>query len=190
MAENSNDVLMKVVNKGVAFAAENRTEFAGTMDSLRVGFSVGHFFELQTFDYSVGSVTASPRTKVEDPANSAVVAPVTKRKSDFVDIQPVGFSRLFDMASTALFTALIASQTLDSVTVVKRKAAGTMNGGEIYLRLDFNKVLLTELKWKESAEFVVETGSFIYRELDIQYRPQRADGSLGAVIPSSWKTPS
>ena len=188
MAENSNDVLMKVVNKGVAFAAENRTEFAKTMDSLGVGFSVGHFFELQTFDYSVGSVSALPRRKGEDATGSDSIALVGKSKADFVDIQPVGFSRLVDMASTALFTALIASQTLDSVTVVKRKAAGTRNGGEIYLRLDFNKVLLTELKWKESAEFIVETGSFIYRELDVQYRPQRADGSLGAVIPSSWKT--
>lgn len=190
MADKSNDVLIKVVNKGVAFAAENRTEFARTMDSLRVGFSVGYFFELKTFDYSVGSVSALVEKKGEGATDPVKGLSAGKKKTDFVDIQPVGFSRLVDMASMTLFTALIASQTLDSVTIVKRKAAGTRNGGEIYLRLDFNKVLLTELKWKEDEEFIVETGSFIYRELDIQYRPQKADGLLGAVIPSSWRTPS
>ncbi len=192
MAEFSNDVLMKIVNKGVALTTESRTEFAKTMDSLRVGFKAGQFCELQTFDYAVGSAAALSAKKVDEaPMTDALASAVARKsKSDFVDIQPVGFSRVFDMASPALFTALVASQALDSITVVKRKAAGSKNAGEIYLRIDFTKVLLIGLKWKENEETVVETGSFIYRDLEIQYRPQRADGSLGAVIPASWKMPS
>lgn len=207
MADASNDVLMKVVNKGHAIASENLTVFARTMDSLRVGFVSGQFFALHSFSFSVGSEFALAKRKAEAAAAAqkadektslgekptlraapVVVVPLaTDSNSDFVDIQPVEFTRAFDMASTALFTLLVASQTVDSITVVKRKAAGSKNAGEIYLRLDFEKVLLTELKWKENGNNVVETGSFIYRELRIQYRPQRADGSLGSVIPGDWK---
>jgi len=180
VAHNGNDVL----NKGSPFQAESRTEFVKAPDVLRLGFKAGYFFELQDFNYSVGSQMALAK-KDEDPD-----APVAKPKSDFVDIQPVGFTRIFDMASIALFTALVASQTLDSVTVVKRKAAGSKNAGEIYLRLDFNKVLLTSLDWSEKQDAVTEVGSFIYRELEVQYRPQRPDGTLGAIIPSSWRMAS
>ena len=192
MADNTNDVLMKVLDKGTTFPAENRTNFTTAADALAAGFTAGCFFELQSFGYSVGSAMALSKKAETSPASDAG-APATsagKVKSDFVDIQPVSFTRTFDIASIAMFKALVASQTLDCVTVVKRKAAGAKSAGKIFLRIDFNKVLLTDLKWAEEGETVLETGSFIYREMAIQYRPQREDGSLGAVIPASWKMPS
>jgi type VI protein secretion system component Hcp len=91
------------------------------------------------------------------------------------------------MASPILFQALVDCETLSSVAIIKRKAANTQNSGEAYLRLDFTKVLLTELEWEDKEHYVEETGSFIYRELKVQYRQQRADGSLGPPVAIDWK---
>jgi type VI secretion system Hcp family effector len=104
-----------------------------------------------------------------------------------IDMQPIRFTRIFDMASPILFQALVDCETLSSVAIIKRKAANTQNSGEAYLRLDFTKVLLTELEWEDKEHYVEETGSFIYRELKVQYRQQRADGSLGPPVAIDWK---
>ena len=132
------------------------------------------------------------------PAPPAKAAPPTggsKKKGkggkdhDFVDMQPVEFTRLMDRMSPRLFQALTTCETLDSISVVKRKAAGTRNSGAAYLRLDFTKVLLTQLDWKDSEQLILESGTFIYRKLKIQYRPQRPDGALGTPISTEWTMP-
>ena len=97
------------------------------------------------------------------------------------------FTRIFDTASTLLFKALVGCETLDSISIIKRKAAGTINSGLAYLRLDFTKVLMTDLEWKDAEHIIEETGTFIYREITVRYRPQKPDGTLGAIIPMNWK---
>ena len=107
-------------------------------------------------------------------------------RQEFSDIQPVGFTRVMDTMSTLLFQAMTGCETLDSVSVVKRKAAGISNSGGCYLRLDFDKVLVTSLAWQSSGELVIESGTFIYRAVTIRYRPQLPDGSLGATVSQKW----
>lgn len=213
MAEAANiDVLMAVFSRGRAMQAESQTELAvgKVVDRLRQGFEPGQFSELQEFSYSAGvggslsskakkaqkratesaepkaPVPLSPQQRAAALAESQFDRAAKRRKAEFVDMQPVEYTRVFDTASTLLFQALTSCETLDSIAVVKRKAAGTANSGECYLRLDFTKVLITNLDWKDSEHLVMETGTFIYRELRIRYRPQNQDGSLGSVIESKW----
>ena len=47
--------------------------------------------------------------------------------------------------------------------------------------------MITELDWKDAEHYVEETGTFIYRQIKVRYRPQNADGTLGSIIPMSWK---
>ncbi len=111
-----------------------------------------------------------------------------RNRAEFVDMQPVEFTRIMDSASTLLFKALVECDTLETISIVKRKAGGNNNTGGCYLRLDFSKVLVTDLSWKddEQGHVMVETGSFIYRHLTIRYRPQKDTGVLGPVIHSEW----
>ena len=203
MAEAGIDVLMRVVNKGRALQAESRTVFAVNqiIDGLRADFAPGLFCELREFNFSAGALSGTPPAAKKD--ESALQAQIKQRKYEMrkaaarrggnlanletVDIQPVEFTRIFDTASTLLFKALVGCETLDSVSIIKRKAAGTINSGLVYLRLDFTKVLMTDLEWKDAEHIIEETGTFIYREITVRYRPQKADGTLGPVIPMNWK---
>ena len=202
MAERSIDVLMRVVSKGRAMQAENATAFAvdQIVDRLRADFDAGQFCELREFNFSAGAISEDgpPDLKAADGFAKELAKYVFDKKQakqrregnvgnlDAVDIQPVGFTRIFDTASTLMFQALVTCQTLDSISIAKRKAAGTSNSGEIYLRLDFEKVLMTDLEWKDDGEVIEETGTFIYRQIKVRYRPQNADGKLGSIIPMSW----
>lgn len=110
-----------------------------------------------------------------------------RETDDDVDIKPVEFTRIMDSMSTQLFSALVGCDTLESLTVVKRRASGRTNSGSCYLRLDFTKVLITELEWKDSQHLMIETGTFIYRKVKVLYRPQKPDGSLDVAIQAEWE---
>ena len=200
MADEPIDVLMKVVGTGGPYAAESSTQFKTkpVMDLLRQGFTPGQFCELQLFGFSAG-VASSLSQGQQEAKNLAPGARETvarlgpglakprARRVEFVDMQPVEYTRVVDSMSTLLFNAMAACETLESISIVKRKAAGTANSGDCFLRLDFSKVLLTELNWKDGGATMVETGSFIYRKLTMRYRPQRPDGSLDVAVQTEWE---
>lgn len=107
--------------------------------------------------------------------------------SSFMDMQPVEFTRIMDSASTLLFKALVQSETIKQVTIIKRKAAGVEQAGLCYLRLDFSQVLFTHIDWKDEQSVVHESATFIYRGLQVRYRPQLPSGTLGATVSMDWK---
>ena len=202
------DVLMRVVSAKGPLEAESGTEFAQAMDSLRFGFVTGEFCELTEFGFAAGVAAAlSGRGMDEEVRDRLPGAPgeTDRRRTaqqtlerqqlrqgarhqagDFVDMQPVRFTRVMDCMSTRLFQALVDCETLETVSVVKRKATGSVNSGDCYLRLDFSKVLMTDLAWRDNEHVMIETGAFIYRKMAIRYRPQQPDGKLGAVVQSEW----
>ena len=110
-----------------------------------------------------------------------------RERGDFVDMREVSYTRIMDSASPLLFKALTDCTTLKTISVVKRKAAGTTVSGLGYLRLDFEDVLLTQLDWKDSEHIMLESGTFIYRKLTIKYLSQKADGSLIPGSSATWK---
>lgn len=129
-------------------------------------------------------------SKTEGAGTKMIASASSAKDETDVDMQPVEYTRVFDTASTLLFQAMVECDTLKSISVIKRKAAGTDNSGEVYLRLDFEQVLITGLQWRDGVQVVIETGTFIYRKVTIRYRPQKPDGTLGAVVQTKWeKTP-
>lgn len=186
------------------------------MDLLRSGFTPGQFCELQTFSFSAGVTSSLSKKETEDQKGaSALEQEAMKRaaqerrpvqevrdemltrlhrtsrakssKDESVDIQPVEFTRIMDSMSTLLFKAMVGCDTLESISVVKRKATGSANSGDCFLRLDFTKVLLTHLDWKDTGPHMVESGKFIYRKLTMRYRPQRPNGSLDVAVQTEWE---
>ena len=213
MADASTDILMTVTGPSGQMRTDSRVAFSSLQGSggLTNGFFEHFIFELKEFSFAVGAKSSLGGSEKEKKARELAeqaakaqpgVAPLAAPapihtigpaeaareagKNDTPDMQPIEFTRLMDSASTLLMAALVGCTTLPSVSIVKRKAAGTANGGEAYLRLDFTEVLLIGLDWKESSDVVEETGTFIYRKLKVSYRPQSQDGSLQPAVTANW----
>jgi type VI protein secretion system component Hcp len=205
MAESKGiDVLMKVVitAKSLAMEAENQTELepVDQGDSMLDDFKSGYFCELREFDFSAGVESLIKKDKQTGPtpppepdddiqtsvARSQWKRSLSRRKGEFVDMQPVGYTRIMDSSSPLLFKALADCTTVASITIVKRKGAGATTAGRGYLRLDFEEVLMTKLDWKDSEHVMLENGTFIYRKLTIKYLSQKPDGTLVPGSSANW----
>jgi type VI secretion system secreted protein Hcp len=171
--DDNTDMLMMFVYQGDGVPAEGQSDttqedFDG--DALMDGFEVGKFFEVDSVDLGFRK---TDNTSQGGTPNKAV------------DGDPVRVSRQIDAASPTLMKYCFNSSTLDSATIVKRRAGGGGVSGLAYLRLDFTGVLITGVSWSDS-HVVKESITFIYRQVKISYRPQDATGKLGANIGASW----
>lgn len=102
-----------------------------------------------------------------------------------VSVQPINITRPIDKSSPVLMRYCIATESFDRVSVVKRKAAGSTNAGEPYLRLDFKGVLIRDVSWTND-EPVKEVTQLISRAITVRYRPQLLSGKLGAPVVGFW----
>jgi len=102
-----------------------------------------------------------------------------------VDMDPFEFTRAIDKASSILWKYCIDRINYDSATLIKRKAAGGKASGEIFLRIDFTKVLMIGIDWN-NEDPIKEKCKFISRAVTIHYLPQLPDGSLGRALRAFW----
>ena len=114
---------------------------------------------------------ASPRTRFTNWLRG-------ETKKYPVDLEPFTFSRQMDQASPLLFEMCCNSQSFASVTLIKRKAAGTDVSGRAFLRIDFKDVLVIGVDW-DSGDVVKEKCKFICRDVEIQYQAADAGRHAG-----------
>ncbi len=205
---DSSDILMKFVLDGRPISGESSSELetAGKPRSkLLSGFQKLFMFEIDSFSFSIGidddsGSGANPAgqkpgahgAKGQGTANQPVTLGGFQAwrsgrgaKKYPVNVQPVTFTRPIDRASTQLLQHCIKCTSFDSVTLVKRKAAGSAAAGEAYLRMDFTGVLITDIDWSDDDP-VKETCKFISRAITVNYRPQLPNGTLGVIRPGFW----
>ena len=103
-----------------------------------------------------------------------------------IDVQPFKFTRQLDRASPIFFENCAKVRPFAKATLVKRKFTGNNNFHQAFLRMDFMHVLLTGVEW-DDGEVIKETCSFVYRRLNVQYKPQKPDGTLDNPVPGEWK---
>ena len=103
-----------------------------------------------------------------------------------VSVQPITITRPIDKSSPRLLQYCIDTTSFDSVSVVKRKAAGGPLAGQPYLRLDFVGVLIRDISWSND-EPIKEVTKLISRSITVRYRPQLPDGTLGAAKIGFWR---
>ena len=171
--DDNTDMLMMFVYEGDGVQAEGQsdtTQEAFDDDSMMDGFEVGKFFEVDSVALGFSKTDTTSQGGTQNKA---------------IDGEPVRISRQIDAASPTLMQYCFTSTTLDSASIVKRRAGGGDVSGYGYLRLDFTGVLITGISWSDS-HVVKESITFIYREVQISYRPQDASGKLGANIGASW----
>jgi type VI protein secretion system component Hcp len=106
-------------------------------------------------------------------------------KSYSSNLENVVLTKVLDNASLSLFTACTACTLIDTVTLIKRRGGG---GKKLltYLRVVFEKVLITDFNWDED-DVITEKISFVCRSAKIKYRVEQSSGKLDPTLPEqSW----
>ena len=98
-------------------------------------------------------------------------------KASFHDLS---FTHKIDKASPVLMKGCATGQHLKEATITRRKAG---KGQQEFLIIKMNDVLITAVTDVDSNEGSdLETVSLAFAKVDLEYRPQKADGSLAAGI--------
>jgi type VI secretion system secreted protein Hcp len=98
-------------------------------------------------------------------------------KANFHDFS---FTHSIDRASPVLMQACATGVHIKEATITHRKAG---KGQQEFLIFKMNDVIVTSVTQADSAEGVhAESVSLAFAKVDLQYKPQKADGSLGAAV--------
>jgi type VI secretion system secreted protein Hcp len=98
-------------------------------------------------------------------------------KASFHDFS---FTHSIDKASPLLLKACATGQHLKEATITRRKAG---KGQQEFLIIKMNDVIITSVSEGDSgAGGLAETVSLTFSKVALEYRPQKADGSLDAGV--------
>jgi type VI secretion system secreted protein Hcp len=94
--------------------------------------------------------------------------------------QDLSFTHKIDKASPLLLKGCATGQHLKEATITRRKAG---KGQQEFLVIKMSDVLITAVSDADSIEDGnAETVSLAFAKVDLEYRPQKSDGSLDAGI--------
>jgi type VI secretion system secreted protein Hcp len=97
-------------------------------------------------------------------------------KASFHDLS---FTHNIDKASPVLMQACATGVHMKEATITHRKAG---KGQHEYLIVKMNDVIITSVTHGDSESGHSENVSLAFAKVDLEYKPQKADGSLGAGI--------
>ena len=95
-------------------------------------------------------------------------------KANFSDLS---FMHSVDKASPVLMKACATGEHIKEGTLVSRKAG---KGQQEYLIVKMNEILVTSIQPSGSSELPMESVSISFSKIDLEYKPQKEDGSLDA----------
>jgi type VI secretion system secreted protein Hcp len=127
-----------------------------------------HKDEIEILTWSWGVTNAGPKV-----AGGGAAA----GKASFHDLS---FTHNIDKASPVLMQGCATGQHLKEATITHRKAG---KGQQEYLIVKMNDVIITGVTHGDSSEGShVETVTLAFAKVDLEYKPQKPDGSLDAGI--------
>ena len=98
-------------------------------------------------------------------------------KASFHDLS---FTHKIDKASPVLMKSCATGQHMKEATITLRKAG---KGQQEFLIIKMNDVLITAVSDADGAEAgPIESVSLAFAKVDVEYRPQKSDGSLDAGL--------
>ena len=128
-----------------------------------------HKDEIEVLSWSWGV------TNAVTPAGTGAGAGAGKAK-----FQDFSFTHKIDKASPVLMQACATGVHLKEATITHRKAG---KGQQEFLIIKMNDVIVTALADVDSSDDgSTESVSLAFAKVDIEYKPQKADGSLDAGI--------
>jgi type VI protein secretion system component Hcp len=108
-------------------------------------------------------------------------------------VKEINFSRQVDIASKAFATGLKQGHGYKSACLIKRKGAGSKDekgkatAGDVFLRIEFEQVLVTSIDWSDDEGEIKENCKFICKKIIVKYRPQLPSGKLGSIKTGQWE---
>ena len=98
-----------------------------------------------------------------------------------VTMQDFHFLMGLNKASVSLIKACATGQHIKMATLSARKAG---KGQQEYLTFKFHDVLVSSYQTSgtEDAPISTDSVSFNFAKIEVEYKPQKADGSLGAPV--------
>ena len=91
----------------------------------------------------------------------------------------LSFTHKIDKASPLLMQACASGVHLKEATITHRKAG---KGQQEFLVIKMNDVLITAMEDADSDAASTEMVSLAFAKIEVEYRPQKADGALDAGI--------
>jgi len=127
-----------------------------------------HKDEIEVLSWSWGVTNAAP-------ASTGTGAGAGKPK-----FQDFSFTHKIDKASPVLMQACATGVHLKEATITHRKAG---KGQQEFLIIKMNDVIVTALTDGDTSDGgSSETVSLAFAKVDVEYKPQKADGSLDAGV--------
>ena len=97
-------------------------------------------------------------------------------KASFSDLS---FMHALDKASPVLMKACAMGDHFDLATLVSRKVG---KGPQDYLIIKMKEVFITSVQPSGSSEHPMESVSMAFGHVDLEYKPQKADGTVEAGV--------
>ena len=142
--------------------------FAKLGDIMGESLDDKHKDEIEVLSWSWGVTNAAP-------ASTGTGAGAGKPK-----FQDFSFTHKIDKASPVLMQACATGVHLKEATITHRKAG---KGQQEFLIIKMNDVIVTALTDGDSSDGgSSETVSLAFAKVDVEYKPQKADGSLDAGL--------
>jgi type VI secretion system secreted protein Hcp len=114
---------------------------------------------------------------VTRPHSMAIGSGGGEGKATFHDLS---FTHKIDKASPSLLKACATGQHLKEATITRRKAG---KGQQEFLVFKLNDVIVTSVtESDEGGTSQTETVTIAFAKVDVEYKPQKPDGSLDAGI--------
>lgn len=97
-------------------------------------------------------------------------------KANFNDLS---FMHALDKASPVLMKACAMGDHFPEATMVSRKSG---KGQQEYLIVKMKEVFVTSVQPSGSSEHPMESVSLVFGHVDLEYKPQKGDGTLDAGV--------
>ena len=98
-------------------------------------------------------------------------------KANFSDLN---FMHNIDKSSPVLMLKCATGEHIKEATLVSRKAGKTQ---QEYLIIKLNDILITSVQTSGSSENPTESVSMNFSKIQLDYKPQKEDGSLDGAVP-------
>lgn len=160
-------MLFTPADTGKALEGETQTDFTVGSDPFIADFKAAKPFEIDDFSFDLENVLNI------GSSSSGVGA----GKPTF---NPFQFSRKIDKSSPDFFRMCCSGKHFKDVVLALRKSTGGSTSGEVFLRFNFKLCGIKTVAWSgaDGDEAVKEEVTFEYGSVQLQYKPQKPDGSL------------
>jgi type VI secretion system secreted protein Hcp len=96
-----------------------------------------------------------------------------------VSFSDLSFMHGVDKASPAMMKACATGEHIKEATITSRKAG---KGQQEYIIFKLTDILITSVQPSGSSEHPMESVSMQFSKVDLEYKPQKPDGSLDAGV--------